>query len=210
MLRAGSGDRQRPCGAESGPYTLATLKIDALRIVNYPSPVLLQRAAEVGAVTDQIRAVAARMVELMREADGIGLAAPQVGLSVRLFVVDVPPTDDGERSLGSDPATATRGPVVFINPTLHAPEGAPEPMEEGCLSLPDIRGDVLRPPVVTVRALDERGEPFEMRCGGLLSRCVQHEFDHLEGVLIIFRMTQMSRLKSRSAVRDLKKAAGAR
>lgn len=193
-----------------GPYTWPNLDLDALRIVNYPAPVLRRRADPVESVTEEHRAIALRMIELMREADGIGLAAPQIGLSIRLFVLDVPPTDDGERSPEHDPPTATAGPRVFFNPTLHAPEGPPEPFEEGCLSLPDIRGDVLRPPVITVKALDQHGKPFTLRCGGLLARCVQHELDHLDGVLIIDRMTQMSRLKSRSAIRDLEKAAGTR
>lgn len=210
MLRAGSNDRQRPHSPPAGPYTARILDLEQLRIVNYPAPVLRQRAVPIDPVTDETRAIALRMLQLMREAEGIGLAAPQVGVSARLFVLDVPPTDDGERSPEHDPPTATAGPRVFINPVLSAPEGPPEPFEEGCLSLPDIRGDVLRPPTITVTALDQHGKPFTLRCAGLLARCVQHELDHLDGVLIIDRMTQMSRLKTRSAIRDLEKSAGLR
>jgi peptide deformylase len=172
-----------------------------LTIVTYPAPVLRARAKPVDKVVDEVRRVARRMIELMREHEGIGLAAPQVGLAWRLFVVDVPPS--AERSPDHDPPTATDGPRFYINPMLSNPQGPPEPWEEGCLSLPDIRGDVLRPPVITISALDLEGKPFTQTAGGLLARCWQHEMDHLDGVLILDRMTQMSRLKNRAAVKDL-------
>lgn len=179
----------------------------SLEIVDYPAPVLRQRAQTIPRVDDHVRAVAQRMIELMYDAEGIGLAAPQVGLPWRLFVVDVP--ENEHRRADESPAGATHGPVVYINPELTRLAGAPEPSEEGCLSLPDIRGDVLRPPLATIAALDERGQPFVADGAGLLARCWQHEFDHLEGVLIIDRMTQLSRLKNRSAVRHLERAYGA-
>ncbi len=173
----------------------------ALRIVHYPEPVLRKRAAPIPAVTDEVRAVAVRMIELMREAEGVGLAAPQVGLSWRMFVAEV--SEEDGRSASADPPTATTTPMVCINPVLTRPEGPVEPFKEGCLSLPEIRGEVLRPPVVTLSALNQFGEPFTLRAGGLLARCWQHEVDHLDGVLIIDKMTQMDRLKNRAAVRDL-------
>lgn len=181
------------------------MPIDAaiLDIVIYPDPVLRAKAKPLEKVSDEVRRVAKRMIELMREADGIGLAAPQVGLSWRMFVVDVPSGDD--RSPDADPPTATDGPRFYINPKLSDPKGAPVPWEEGCLSLPDIRGDVLRPPVITISALDLDGKPFTHTAGGLLARCWQHEIDHLDGVLILDRMTQMSRLKNRAAVKDLER-----
>lgn len=176
---------------------------DMLHIVIYPDPVLRVKAKPVEKVTDEVRRVAKRMIVLMREADGIGLAAPQVGLSWRLFVVDVPPSED--RSADTDPPTASNGPQFYINPKLSDPKGASVPWEEGCLSLPDIRGDVLRPPVITISALDLNGKPFAQTAGGLLARCWQHEMDHLDGVLILDKMTQMSRLKNRAAVKDLER-----
>ncbi len=176
---------------------------DMLDIVIYPDPVLNAKANPVEKITEEVRRVAKRMIALMREADGIGLAAPQVGLSWRLFVVDVPPSED--RSAQADPPTATDGPQFYINPKLSDPKGAPVPWEEGCLSLPDIRGDVLRPPVITISALDLDGKSFTQTAGGLLARCWQHEMDHLEGVLIFQKMTQMSRLKNRAAIRDLER-----
>jgi peptide deformylase len=179
--------------------------VAALRIVEYPAPVLSAKAGPVATpITDEVREVARRMVELMRQADGIGLAAPQVGLSWRMFVCDVPPNE--ERSPDHDPPDATTGPQFYINPRLTKPIGAPVKMEEGCLSLPDIRGDVLRPPTITITALDLCGKEVTRTATGLLARCWQHEVDHLDGVLIINRMTQMSRIKNRAALRELEAA----
>ena len=176
-----------------------------LGVVIYPEAVLRRKATPVAAVTDEVRAVAARMIELMFEENGIGLAAPQVGLSWRLFVAHVP--EDEDRRLSDDPPTCTAEPRVYINPELVEPGGELEPYEEGCLSLPEIRGQVFRPPLITMRATGLDGGTFTLRAAGLLARCWQHEVDHLNGVLIIDRMTQMSRLKNRSAVRALEKSA---
>ncbi len=188
------------------PHTLCPMSVDPRTLILqiYPAPVLRKRAEPIAEVTDEVRAVAAKMIEMMRAEEGIGLAAPQAGLSWRMFVVDVPPSED--RSPDTDPPTATRGPVVYINPALSRPVGASVPMEEGCLSLPDIRGDVLRSPVITISAIDTEGRPFSATAGGLLARCWQHELDHLDGVLIIDRMTQMSRIKNRAAIRDLERS----
>lgn len=180
----------------------------SLFIVHYPDPVLRTRAAEVPEVTGEVRAVADRMVELMLEAPGIGLAAPQVGLPWRLFVCHVPP-EKGE-SPDTDPMTCTARPLVYINPVLRDPAGPVESGSEGCLSLPQITGDVMRPRTITVDALDRDGKPFTQTATGLLARCWQHETDHLDGVLILDRMSHLSRLRTRSAVRGLEKAAGVR
>lgn len=206
MLRDGSKHRQcngpaHTAAVHSQPT--AAMNVRDLSILTYPHPSLRVRAERVGAPPADIRAVADRMIDLMRDAEGIGLAATQVGLPWRLFVLHVPPAED--RSADSDPPTATRTPIVFVNPTIVSMEEAPVPFEEGCLSLPDVRGDVMRPPIVTIRATDPEGREFTLRCAGLLARCVQHEFDHLDGVLIIDRMTQISRLKVRSAVRELER-----
>ncbi|MBX3381257.1 MAG: peptide deformylase [Phycisphaeraceae bacterium] len=174
---------------------------DNLVILHYPESALRTPAKPIHEITDETRLIADRMVELMDQAEGIGLAAPQIGLSIAMFVADVP---TGEKnSPDTDPPSATADVMVFINPKILAFEGAAEPYEEGCLSLPDIRGDVLRPPVVVMQATDLEGKPFTLRAGGLLARCLQHEFDHLQGVLILDKMTQKSRMKNRIAVRDL-------
>jgi len=141
----------------------------------------------------------------MRGAEGIGLAAPQVGLSWRLFVCHVPPETD-QQAPGSGPAETTDAPMVFLNPEIVGVEGEPTAYAEGCLSLPGVTGEVDRPPAVTVRAVDPSGEPFELRAAGLLARCVQHEMDHLDGVLIIDRMSERSKSKAAGQLRSLEKA----
>jgi len=189
---------RRPRGSKNHRMPGTTNEL-SLRI--YPDPVLRRKAAPVKEIGPETLKLAERMLEIMRDDRGIGLAAPQAGLSIRMFVVDVPPEEDG-----AEPATGTvsttNGPMVFINPRLEF-EGPPEKSEEGCLSLPDIRGEVLRPPVVAVRALDERGNEFTLRASGLLARCIQHETDHLDGVLIIDKMTMPSRVKNRLKIKRL-------
>lgn len=182
-----------------------TVDPDSLSIHIYPDEVLRTKARPLAAVTEEVREVAIRMVELMYEAEGIGLAAPQVGLSWRLFVAHVPESD--KRSASAEPPDATPEPQVYINPVLSAPTGAFEPLSEGCLSLPEILGEVLRAPTITITATGLDGRTFSQTATGLLARCWQHETDHLDGVLIIDKMTQLSRLKNRSAVRELERSA---
>jgi peptide deformylase len=184
------------------------IDLPTLSILHYPAEALRRRARPVQDFDEELRAVAGRMIQLMFEAEGVGLAAPQVGLDWRLFVAHVPEQDG--RSAAATPPTASRAPRIFVNPRVVEAQGAPEPLEEGCLSLPDIRGDVLRTPAVVVEALDEHGRAFRERAAGLLSRCWQHEIDHLDGILIIDRMTQVSRLRTRIAVRALEQQARAR
>lgn len=175
-----------------------------LFIVRYPDPVLRTPAAPVESVDESVRALAERMLELMRQADGIGLAAPQAGVPLRLFVCHVPPGED--READGDPAEATGAPLVCINPALTELAGELEDAEEGCLSLPEILGTVRRPARVTLEATGLDGERFTLRAAGLLARCLQHEHDHLGGVLIIDKMQQLSRMKNRRAIRELEKA----
>ncbi|MFG0329008.1 MAG: peptide deformylase [Phycisphaerales bacterium] len=167
-----------------------------LRILNYPHPALRRRAKPVESITDEVKAVAERMLELMHEAPGVGLAAPQVGLSWRLFVANSGEEGDVDR--------------VYINPALSQPEGPLESLEEGCLSLPDIRGEVRRPVAITIEATDLNGDRFEMRDDGLLARVWQHEFDHLDGTLIFDRFSQLTKLATRRQIRDLERLAAAR
>ncbi len=177
----------------------------SLHIRTYPDAVLRRKAATVPQ-GENLEGVVRRMFEVMAEEKGIGLAAPQVGLPWRLFVLDVPePEDDEENEEVTEFPTYSSGRMVFVNPVLSKPSGTPEGESEGCLSLPNIRGEVLRAPVITVSARDEHGQEFTLTAAGLLARCIQHEFDHLEGVLIIDRMTQMSRIKNRTAIKELER-----
>lgn len=172
-----------------------------LRIVSYPAPVLRSKGEPIETIGDEVRALAMRMIELMHEAEGVGLAAPQVGLAIRMFVAHVPPDDD--RSPDDTPPTATPTPRVYINPELSDYARDLVGFDEGCLSLPGITGEVRRPSEVSITATGLDGVRFTERGAGLLARCWQHEMDHLDGVLIIDRMTQRSRMKNRAAVRDL-------
>jgi peptide deformylase len=143
-------------------------------------PVLRKPTKPVTEVTDELRRLIADMFETMYAAEGIGLAAPQVGRSERVAVVDVA----GKK-------------FALINPEIVSRNGASEKAEEGCLSIPDIYGDVERPPEVTIRALDENGNQYEASGNDLLGRCFQHEIDHLDGKLFI---DYLSPLKRRAAL----------
>ena len=145
-------------------------------------PVLRKPTKPVTEVTDELRALIADMFETMYAAEGIGLAAPQVGRTERLAVVDV----EGKK-------------FTLINPEILATSGAPDKAEEGCLSIPDIYGDVVRPFEVTIRAIDEQGNPYEATGTELLGRCFQHEIDHLDGKLFI---DYLSPLNARPAPRN--------
>lgn len=173
----------------------------SLIIVHHPEPVLRKRAKAVGEVTEEVRAVARRMIELMDQARGIGLAAPQVGLGWRLFVCHVPAAED--RAPGADPMQVTEAPLVCINPVLSDASRDLVPYEEGCLSLPEITGDVRRPSEITMTATGLDGKPFTRRASGLLARCWQHEVDHLDGVLIIDKMSPIHRMRNRQAIKAL-------
>lgn len=176
---------------------------EKLRVVRYPAPVLREKAKPVEAVSESVRAVGERMIELMYESEGIGLAAPQVGLPWRMFVCDVPVDEEGTRSIDTDPPSASQGPMVCINPVLSDFSRDLVPYEEGCLSLPEILGAVRRPSEVTISALDHEGKAFTARATDLLARCWQHEFDHLEGVLIIDRMDPRGKARNKRAIKDL-------
>lgn len=180
-----------------------------LRIELYPTEVLRMKANPVAVdtgVDESLLAVAHRMVDLMRGAQGIGLAAPQVGLPVRLFVAHVPTDPEAEPDPSGLPIS-TDEPQAFFNPVITEFSKDLEPYDEGCLSLPGITGEVNRPSTVTMRAINIEGNEVELKATGLLARCWQHEIDHLDGVLILDKMTQMSRLKNRARIKSMEKAA---
>lgn len=176
-------------------YQFMTIEIANLNIVLYPDPVLRQKAEPIAEIDETVRAVARRMIELMHGEEGIGLAAPQVGLPWRMFVTIVPQPEGAE-------GTPSAG-QVFINPEIQVETGDLVSHEEGCLSLPEIRGEVRRPSSVTITALDERGRPFSFCSGDFIARVWQHELDHLNGVLIIDRMNPLDRMATRKAIKEL-------
>jgi peptide deformylase len=162
-----------------------------LKITKYGDPVLRKKGARVEVITPEIRKLVADMLETMYAHKGIGLAAQQVGTPLQVTVIDVREVTDRPSSLerNGQPADVNEFmPLVLINPELK-PAGDPVPGPEGCLSFPEIFADITRPAMVDVTALNADGQPISFRCGGLLARAVQHETDHLHGILFIDRMT---------------------
>ena len=164
-----------------------------LQIVFYPDPRLRKVSQKVEKIDDSVKALAARMFQLMREHKGVGLAAPQIGLPLRLAVINVTPED-------------RKNQFVIINPKIVKRSPSRIDSEEGCLSLPGVGGCRLkRNAKVTVEALNEKGLPVTISGDGLLARCLQHEIDHLDGKMIINRTNLKQRLKMRWAIHKLRK-----
>ena len=161
-----------------------------LPIRQYPDPVLRQRCREVEAFDQALAELARNMVETMHGAPGIGLAAPQVGVELRLAVVDL--------SVGEDPDAL----ITLINPVLVEREGL-DVETEGCLSIPDLSEKVVRPERVRVAARSLSGDPFELETEGLLARAIQHEIDHLDGVLFVDRLKGLRRERAKRHLRRL-------
>lgn len=164
-------------------------------ILVIPDAKLRQTAAPVAAVDAEVRALVDDMFETMYKAPGIGLAAPQIGVMRRVVVLDVAKRRDEE---------ATPAPMVLVNPEITYASQETAIHEEGCLSIPDYYEDVERPAVVRVRYLDRDGKPAEVEAEGILAVCIQHEIDHLNGVLFI---DHISRLKRSRVVKRFEKAA---
>ena len=162
-----------------------------LPVLKYGHPVLRQKGARVDQITPPIRKLVDDMLETMRHASGIGLAAQQVGHALQLTVIDVTGVKDRPSTLEVDGRAADLAdhmPLVLINPEL-TPLGESVAGPEGCLSFPEVFAEIARPGSVEVRAMNEKGRKVEFRCSGLLARAVQHETDHLNGILFIDRMT---------------------
>ena len=164
-----------------------------LPILIAPNPKLKQRARPVtDADAETVRALVPQMLEAMYHAPGIGLAAPQVGVLLRLVVVDLMPDDK-------------RAPMVLVNPTVIARSDEMATREEGCLSLPGQYADVTRPARVTVRSTDEHGARRDIEADGLLAACLQHELDHLDGVLFVDHLSVLKRnMLMRKLAKDLR------
>ena len=150
-------------------------------------PVLKAKARPVEAVTPEIRELACNMQEALRVFSGVGIAAPQVGESLRLVVFDIPVDSMGENPTVGEQLLLPRMPLTVINPEIVASSDVLCESDEGCLSVPDIWAPVVRPATVVFRATTLDGEVIECECGGLLGRCIQHELDHLDGILYIDR-----------------------
>lgn len=177
----------------------------SLRIVQYNEPVLHRKGVKIERFDSALEQLAHEMVATMHEAGGIGLAAQQIGQAIQLCVVDLREVDaeftwefDGKKT-----PLELFMPIALVNPEVTISKGTPETVyEEGCLSFPNIRGDVKRPEKISVKFHDQHGLAHTLECDGLLARCVQHEVDHLNGVLFIERMDK----KVFTAIEDQVKA----
>jgi len=160
-------------------------------IVELPDPLLREVSRPIESVNDEIRTLIDDMLETMYDAPGVGLAAIQIGLPLRLFVTDT--AREGEQPR----------PLAFINPEIVWSSEEVCEYEEGCLSIPDVNGNVKRPAEVKIKFLDRDGVEQELHCTGLQATCVQHELDHLNGVLFI---DYLSRLKRERVIKKFAKA----
>ena len=174
----------------------------ALReILTVPHPVLKQVSATVDKVDDALRALMDDMLETMYEAPGIGLAAVQIGEPVRVIVMDLQEKPEGAES----DAEGIKNPRFFVNPEIIWKSEDLAPYEEGCLSVPDVYDEVKRPARVKLRYLNYAGEQVEEDAEGLFATCIQHEMDHLEGVLFIDHLSRLKRDRAVLKVKKLKK-----
>lgn len=181
-----------------------------LPIVFYPDPVLRKVGARVEEVTPEIRTLAENMLETMYDASGVGLAAPQVGESLQLAIVDV--SHDEEcisylRVNGEEKTLAEVCPITFINPELEF-VGERDTDTEGCLSFPDLRGEITRPFAVKATVFTLDGEKLVIETDGLFARAIQHETDHLLGKLFIDRMSSARKLAIKRQLKEMQQQYG--
>jgi peptide deformylase len=176
-----------------------------LEIVKYGHPVLRQKGARVEKIDAGIKQLIADMLETVTAAKGVGLAAQQVGRALQLTVLDVRGVTDRPSTLqraGKEEDVNAAMPLVLINPEV-TPIGESVPGPEGCLSFPEIFADISRPAQADVRAMNEKWEEIQFRCGGLLARAIQHELDHLNGILFIDRMLRSEKEELKPKLDDL-------
>jgi peptide deformylase len=161
---------------------------EELKVIYYPDPRLKKVSSPVTVFDDRLKALAARLLELMREHKGVGLAAPQVGENIRMFVMNATGETAGDR--------------VYVNPVLSDAEGEDE-AEEGCLSLPGINAQILRSKALRMEAVDLDGKPISETQTGFPARVWQHETDHLNGTLILDRMGPVAKMAARRTLKEL-------
>jgi peptide deformylase len=166
-----------------------------LPIVTYNDPVLREKTEPIEELSDSISELIENMIETMYNSDGVGLAAPQIGKSLKLFVMDGDPVlEDDEEKYGV---------LTFINPEIIEKKGKKIPMDEGCLSIPDIREKVFRPETIVIRYKDENFQDQEKEFSGWMARIIQHEFDHLNGILFIDYLSSFRKRMVRSDLESI-------
>lgn len=160
-------------------------------IVAYGDPVLKKKAQKIEKTYPDLSELIASMFETMYAASGVGLAAPQIGKSIRLFIVDTTPFSEDE-DLNPDEQKALHGfKKVFVNPEILEETGDEWAFNEGCLSIPEVREDVFRPERITIRYQDENFEEHTEQYEGLIARVIQHEYDHIEGILFTDKLSSL-------------------
>ncbi len=176
-----------------------------LKVYKYGEKVLREKAQNVAIVTDELRRLSDDMLETMDAAGGVGLAAEQVGRLERLCVIDIPPKceNDEDRAFNAP----IQMPLRLFNPEIISREGS-QLDKEGCLSFPKVGGSLVRAAQVTCQYVDEDGQAQIITARGFLARAIQHEIDHLDGILYIDRMTAVERLQCASKLKKLAKANG--
>jgi peptide deformylase len=178
-----------------------------LPILEYGDPILRAKGKRIEEIDDRIRELVANMVETMHAANGVGLAAQQIGQPLQLTVLDISPVEDRPSTLklnGEDVEPRTAMPLVLINPEIEL-RGETEVGVEGCLSFPEITGDIERAQSVIVRAQTLDGSTIEIEASGFLARAIQHEGDHLNGILFIDRMNSAAKAAVSSRLKRLQK-----
>ncbi|MEN8249279.1 MAG: peptide deformylase [Bacteroidota bacterium] len=165
-------------------------------IVVYGNPVLKKRARDIEKGEIDVNQLAADMHETMEQADGVGLAAPQIGKSIRMFVIDATKMEDEEVSDFKQ---------IFINPVIIEEKGEEWPFEEGCLSIPEIREDVFRQEELTIKYVDENWEEKEETYSGMKARIIQHEYDHIEGVLFTDHLSSFKKKLLKGKLQNISK-----
>jgi peptide deformylase len=179
-----------------------------LPILKYGHPALRQKGARVEKITPPIKQLVGDLLETMYAASGVGLAAQQVGQALQLTVIDVRGIKDRPSTLEMNGKPADVDglmPLVLLNPTI-TPAANPVAGPEGCLSFPEMYAEIVRPESVNVVGMNEKGERIQFRCGGLLARAVQHEADHLHGILFIDRMSNEIKKELKPQLDELQEA----
>jgi peptide deformylase len=178
-----------------------------LRILQYGDATLRAKGKAIEKIDDRIRELAANMIETMHASNGVGLAAQQIGEALQLTVLDISPVEDRPSMLkvnGNEIDPKSAVPLVLINPEI-ALRGETELGVEGCLSFPEITGDIERAQSITVRAQNLEGDTIQIEAGGFLARAIQHEHDHLHGILFIDRMSSAAKAALSSRLKRLQK-----
>jgi len=169
-----------------------------LPVVAYGHPVLKKVAKEIDPSFPNLKEFIADMFETMYQSDGVGLAAPQVNQSIRLFVVDC-------SAFAEKHPEAANFKKVFINATIYKQEGEEWSFNEGCLSFPGLREDIVRKPVIYIKYFDENFQPHDERFDGINARVIQHEYDHTEGIVFVDRMSSLRKMILKGRLNDISK-----